>query len=82
MLHYTIIIKFDLNNLPEICHFKSSKESSMSFSNVKNIHYTAKKRFLDFQYSLDLFQKISSVSIMYYKHCCINLPNILNIDLT
>jgi hypothetical protein len=68
MLHYTIIVKFDLNNVPEICHFKSSMESSMSFTNVKNIHYTVKKMFLDIQYSLDLFQKISSVSKIYYKH--------------
>jgi len=44
----------------------------MSFSNVKSTHYIVKKMFLDIQYSLDLFQKISSVSKIYYKHCCIH----------
>jgi hypothetical protein len=65
MLHYTIIVKFDLNNVPEIYHFKSIKKSFMSFSNVKNTCYIAKKMFLGIQYSLDLFQTFSSVSIPY-----------------
>jgi hypothetical protein len=65
MLHYFIIIKFDLNDVPKICHFKSIKESFMSFSSVKNSCYNTKKMFLGIQYSLDLFQKISSVSIIY-----------------
>jgi hypothetical protein len=54
----------------------------MSFSSVKHIHYIAKKMFLGIRYSLDLLQTFSSVSIMYWKHCCIRLPNILKIDLT
>jgi hypothetical protein len=37
----------------------------MSFSSVKNSCYNTKKMFLGIQYSLDLFQKISSVSIIY-----------------
>jgi len=41
------------------------KESFMSFSSAKNIRYTTKKMFLGIQYSLDLFQTFSSVSIMY-----------------
>jgi hypothetical protein len=69
MLHYNIIIKFDLNNVPKICHFKSIKESFMSFSNAKNTdlsHHTAKNMFLGIQYSmLDLFQTFSNVFIMY-----------------
>jgi hypothetical protein len=54
----------------------------MSFSNIKSTCYTTKKMFLGIQYSLNLFQTFSSVSIQYEKHCCIHLPNILNIDLT
>jgi len=65
MLHYTFIVKFDLNNVPKICHFKSIKESFMSFSNVKNSCYTVKKMLLGIQYSLDLFQAFLGVSIMY-----------------
>jgi hypothetical protein len=80
--HCNITIKFDLNNVPKICHFKSSRESFMSCSNAKSIRYIAKTMFLDIWYSLNLFQTFSSVSIMYYKHFCIHLPNILNIDLT
>jgi len=64
MLHYIIIINFDLNNVPEICHCKSIKESFMSFSSAKNIQYIIKKMFLGIQYSLDLFQTFSSVSII------------------
>jgi len=37
----------------------------MSFSSVKNTYYIAKKMFLRIQYSLDLFQKISSISRIY-----------------
>ncbi len=43
MLHYIIIVKFDLINVPKICHSKSTKESFMSFSNVKRTCYTVKK---------------------------------------
>jgi hypothetical protein len=45
MLHYIIIGKFDLNNVPKVCHFKSIKELFMSFLGAKNIHYTIKKWF-------------------------------------
>jgi hypothetical protein len=65
MFHYPIIVKFDLNNVPKKCHFKSIKESFMRFSTVKNTCYTIKKMCLSIQYSLDLFQTFSSVSIMY-----------------
>jgi hypothetical protein len=82
MLHYIIIVKFDLSNVPKICHFKFIKDSFMSFSNIKSTCYTTKKMFLGIQYSLNLFQTFSSVSIQYEKYCCIHLPNILNIDLT
>ncbi len=81
MLYYIIIVNFDLNNVSKICHFNSIKESYMSFLSVKNTCYTTKKMFLGIQYSLDLFQTFSSVSIMYQKHCCICLLNILNIYL-
>jgi hypothetical protein len=37
-------IDFDLNNIPNLCHFKSIKESFMSFSSVKNIHYISLKK--------------------------------------
>jgi hypothetical protein len=37
----------------------------MNFSTIKNTRYTAKKMFLGIQYSLDLFQTFSNVSIMY-----------------
>jgi hypothetical protein len=57
--------KFDLNNVPAICHFKSIKESFTSFSSAKNIRYIVKIRLLGIQYSLDLFQTFPSVSIMY-----------------
>ncbi len=67
MLHYIIIIKFDLNDVPKICHFKYIKKSFMNFSSAKNSCYNTKKMFLGIQYSLDQFKK---------------LPNILNIDLT
>jgi hypothetical protein len=40
-------------------------EPFMSFSSVKNTYYIAKKMFLRIQYSLDLFQKISSISRIY-----------------
>jgi hypothetical protein len=40
MLYYIIIVNFDLNNVSKICHFKSIKESFMSFSNAKNTPYT------------------------------------------
>jgi hypothetical protein len=53
----------------------------MSFSSAKSICYTIKKMLLGIQYSLNLLQIFSNVSIMYYKHCCVCLPNILNIDL-
>jgi hypothetical protein len=56
MWHYIIIVKFDLNNVPKICPFKSIKESFMSFSSVKKTCYTTKKMFLGIQYSLNLFQ--------------------------
>jgi len=65
MLHYTIIVKFDLINVPKICHFKSIKESLMSFSSVKRTCYIIKKILLGIQYSLDLFKTFSSVSIFY-----------------
>jgi hypothetical protein len=65
MLHYTIIVDFDLNNVPKICHLKSIKESFISFSNAKNTCYNAKKMFWGIQYSLDLFQTFPSVYIMY-----------------
>jgi hypothetical protein len=39
-------IKFDLNNVPKIFHFKSIKESFMSFSSVKNICYVLLNCFL------------------------------------
>jgi hypothetical protein len=65
MLHYTIIRKFDLNNVPKICHFKSIKKSFMSFLGVKNTRYTIKKILLGIQYSLDLLKTFSSVSIIY-----------------
>jgi hypothetical protein len=65
ILHYIIIVKFDLNNVPNICCFKSINDSSMSFSSAKNPRYTVKKMYLVIQYSLYLFQTFSSVSIMY-----------------
>jgi hypothetical protein len=37
----------------------------MSYSSAKSSCYTTKKMFLGIQYSLGLFQKNSSVSIMY-----------------
>jgi hypothetical protein len=43
MLHYTIMVKFDLNNVPRICQFKSIKESFMSFPSAKSTCYTTKK---------------------------------------
>jgi hypothetical protein len=46
MLNYIIIVKFDLNNVPKICHFNSIKESFMSFSSIKNTCYIAKKMLL------------------------------------
>jgi hypothetical protein len=55
MLHYTII-KFDLNDVPKVCHFKSIKKSFMSFSSAKSSCYTAKEMLLSIQYSLNLFQ--------------------------
>jgi hypothetical protein len=39
----------------------------MSFSSVKNTCYIAKKMLLGIQYSFDLFQTLSNVSIMYKK---------------
>jgi len=40
MLHYNIIIKFDLNNVPKICHLKSIKESFMSFLSAKRTYFS------------------------------------------
>jgi len=57
--------KFDLNNVPTICHYKSIKESFTSFSSAKNICYIAKIMLLDIQYSLDLYHSFPNVSIMY-----------------
>jgi len=65
MLHYTIIIKFDLNNVPKICLFKSIKEPFMNFSSAKSVHCIVKKMLVDIQYSLNLLQTFSNVSIMY-----------------
>jgi hypothetical protein len=45
--------------------FKSSKESFMNFSSAKTLITLLKKINLDTQYSLDLFQTFSRVSIMY-----------------
>jgi hypothetical protein len=39
--------------------------SFMSFSTAKNTPYPIKKIFLGIQYSLNLFQTFSSVSIIY-----------------
>jgi hypothetical protein len=52
-MHYTIIIKFDLNDVPKMCHFKSIKESFMNFLSPKNNCYTTKKMCGGIQYSLD-----------------------------
>jgi hypothetical protein len=45
MLHYNIIVKFDLNNVFKICHLKFSKESFMSFSSAKKNITLLKKCF-------------------------------------
>jgi hypothetical protein len=65
MLHYTIIVKFDLNNVPKICHLNSIKESFMSFSSAKNTHYIAKKNAFGYSIPNKFFSNFSSVSIMY-----------------